>query len=82
MSNQMQKGKIYNSGSLEALTYGRIVSDFSFNGDFVIFPGLVDVHVHLREQGFCFGNEVCLRQMMLALPMMTAAPNDVCLTAH
>ena len=31
---------------------------------------------------FVFGNDVCLRQMMLALPMMTAAPNDVCLTAH
>ena len=29
-----------------------------------------------------FLNDVCLRQMMLALPMMTALPNDVCLTAH
>ena len=29
-----------------------------------------------------FLNDVCLRQMMLAAPMMTASPNDVCLTAH
>ena len=29
-----------------------------------------------------FFNDVCLRQMMLATPMMTAPPNDVCLTAH
>ena len=29
-----------------------------------------------------FFNDVCLRQMMLAVPMMTATPNDVCLTAH
>ena len=29
-----------------------------------------------------FLNDVCLRQMMLALPMMTATPNDACLTAH
>ena len=29
-----------------------------------------------------FLNDVCLRQMMLATPMMTASPNDVCLTAH
>ena len=29
-----------------------------------------------------FLNDVCLRQMMLASPMMTATPNDVCLTAH
>ena len=26
--------------------------------------------------------DVCLRQKMLAPPMMTASPNDVCLTAH
>ena len=44
----------------------------------------------LRQQKthFClttkvrFLNDVCLRQMMLAPPMMTASPNDVCLTAH
>jgi hypothetical protein len=29
-----------------------------------------------------FLNDVCLRQLMLAAPMMTAAPNDVCLAAH
>ena len=29
-----------------------------------------------------FLNDVCLRQMMLASPMMTASPNDVCLRAH
>ena len=29
-----------------------------------------------------FLNDVCLRQMMLATPMMTASPKDVCLTAH
>ena len=29
-----------------------------------------------------FLNDVCLRQMMLAVPMMTATPNDVCLRAH
>ena len=29
-----------------------------------------------------FLNDVCLRQMMLASPMMTATPNDVCLMAH
>jgi len=29
-----------------------------------------------------FLNDVCLRQMMLASPMMTASPNDVCLTAR
>ena len=29
-----------------------------------------------------FLNDVCLWQMMLAVPMMTATPNDVCLTAH
>ena len=29
-----------------------------------------------------FLNDVCLRQMMLATPMMTATPNDVCLAAH
>ena len=48
-------------------------------------------HTHLRNQQkthFClptkvrFLNDVCLRQMMLATPMMTASPNDVCLTAH
>ncbi|MBR6645385.1 MAG: hypothetical protein IKL21_06450, partial [Clostridia bacterium] len=37
---------------------------------------------HFVRSAFLFGNDVCLRQMMLALPMMTAAPNDVCLTAH
>ena len=44
----------------------------------------------LRQQKthFClptkvrFLNDVCLRQMMLSPPMMTASPNDVCLTAH
>ena len=34
------------------------------------------------DKGVFFLNDVCLWQMMLALPMMTAAPNDVCLTAH
>ncbi len=29
-----------------------------------------------------FLNDVCLQQMMLASPMMTATPSDVCLTAH
>ena len=29
-----------------------------------------------------FLNDVCLRQMMLASSMMTASPNDACLTAH
>ena len=34
----------------------------------------------LDKSGFL--NDVCLRQMMLALPMMTASPNDACLAAH
>ena len=29
-----------------------------------------------------FLNDVCLRQMMWATPMMFAETNDVCLTAH
>ena len=29
-----------------------------------------------------FLNDVCLWQMMLATPMMTASPNDACLRAH
>ncbi len=29
-----------------------------------------------------FFNDICLRQMILAPPMMMATPNDVCLTAH
>jgi hypothetical protein len=29
-----------------------------------------------------FLNDVCVRQMMLAPPMMTATPNDECLMAH
>ena len=37
---------------------------------------------HFDSGAFLFGNDVCLRQMMLAKPMMTASPNDVCLRAH
>ena len=37
---------------------------------------------HCDSGAFLFGNDVCLRQMMLAKPMMTASPNDVCLRAH
>ena len=36
--------------------------------------------VYLTKEVFL--NYVCLRQMMLASPMMTATPNDVCLTAN
>ena len=35
-----------------------------------------------RISTWSFFNDVCLRQMMKAVPMMTAAPNDVCLRAH
>jgi hypothetical protein len=31
---------------------------------------------------FVFENDVCLQQMMLVVPMMTASPYDVCLAAH
>jgi dihydroorotase len=86
MSNQMQKGKIYNSGRFEALTDGRIVSDFSFNGDFVILPGLVDVHVHLREPGFCLkediasGTAACARggyTAVCSMPNLNPVPDSV-----
>ena len=51
---------------------------------------IFDLFTRLRQQKthFClptkvrFLNDVCLRQMMLATPMMTATPNDVCLRAH
>ena len=34
------------------------------------------------RKSWSFFNDVCLRQMMLATPMMAASPNDVCLRAH
>ena len=37
---------------------------------------------NVQKRASAFFNDVCLRQMMLAMPMMTALPNDVCLTAH
>ena len=43
---------------------------------------------HQQKTHFClptkvrFLNDVCLWQMMLATPVMTASPNDVCLRAH
>ena len=36
--------------------------------------------VYLTKEVFL--NDVCLRQLVLATPMMTALPNDACLTAH
>ena len=54
---------------------------------FSVLPTPVDLFARLRQkkalaQASAFFNDVCLRQMMLASPMMTATPNDVCLTAH
>ena len=57
---------------------GRVDSPYGFKSRFS----------HQQKTHFClptkvrFLNDVCLRQMMLAPPMMTASPNDVCLTAH
>ena len=34
------------------------------------------------RKSWSFFNDVCLWQMMKAVPMMTASPNDVCLRAH
>ena len=48
----------------------------------IFFVNTSQKEKHFVRSAFLFGNDVCLRQMMLALPMMTAAPNDVCLTAH
>ena len=36
----------------------------------------------VRQDSLFFLNDVCLRQVMLASPMMTVTPNDVCLAAH
>ena len=57
---------------------------------FFVFTSIYDLLSRLRQQKthFClptkvrFLNDVCLRQMMWASPMMTASPNDVCLRAH
>ena len=58
MSGQEARVKIYNSGRFEELNDGRGVFNFAFNGDFVVLPGLVDVHVHLREPGFSFKEDM------------------------
>ena len=53
-----------------------------------IHLGFESLTLRQQKTHFClptkvrFLNDVCLRQMMLAPPMMTASPNDVCLTAH
>ena len=54
----------------------------SFIVERIFFVNACQKQKHCESSAFVFGNDVCLRQMMLALPMMTAAPNDVCLTAH
>ena len=77
MSGQEARVKIYNSGRFEELNDGRGVFNFAFNGDFVVLPGLVDVHVHLREPGFSFkedmasGTAACARGGYSAVCSMT-----------
>ncbi len=52
------QGKIYKDGSFRSLeTDGRNIAVDSLC-DFVVIPGLVDVHVHLREPGFCYKEDI------------------------
>ena len=50
----VKDGVIAALGSSLAVPAGAEVFDFSGYSDPVIFPGFSDVHVHLREPGFCY----------------------------
>ncbi len=50
----VKDGVIVSLGSSLAVPAGAEVFDFSGYCDPVIFPGFADVHVHLREPGFCY----------------------------
>ncbi|MBQ9709109.1 MAG: dihydroorotase [Clostridia bacterium] len=86
MSGQEARVKIYNSGRFEELNDGRGVFNFAFNGDFVVLPGLVDVHVHLREPGFSFkedmasGTAACARggySAVCSMPNLNPVPDSL-----
>ena len=50
----VKDGVIVSLGSSLSVPAGAEVFDFSKYTDPVIFPGFSDVHVHLREPGFCY----------------------------
>lgn len=50
----VKDGVIAALGSSLSVPTGAAVFDFSGYSDPVIFPGFLDVHVHLREPGFCY----------------------------
>jgi len=50
----VKDGVIVSLGSSLPVPTGAEVFDFSGYSDPVIFPGFSDVHVHLREPGFCY----------------------------
>ncbi len=50
----VKDGVIVSLGSSLSVPTGAEVFDFSGYSDPVIFPGFSDVHVHLREPGFCY----------------------------
>jgi len=85
MANKSVQTRIYENGRF-AISDGRFVSDFRFDGDFVVLPGLVDVHVHLREPGFSFKEDVASGTMAAAhggyaavcsMPNLNPVPDSV-----
>ncbi len=54
----VKDGVIVSLGSSLDVPTGAKVFDFSGFSDPVIFPGFCDVHVHLREPGFCYKETV------------------------
>lgn len=50
--------QIYRDGTFFPSEDGGEFIPFSESGEFIVLPGLVDVHVHLREPGFCYKEDV------------------------
>ena len=50
----MEQHTNYNSLHKDELYKGRLPQDIISNPNYSIFPGFIDVHVHLREPGFSY----------------------------
>lgn len=53
----LQNAVYFDGGLSDGVRQG-VVSALSDSGIFVVLPGLVDVHVHLREPGFCYKEDI------------------------
>ncbi len=75
MMSSMQKLKFIGCSSVDAFSSGAAVAEdlFSFaSNEYVVFPGLCDVHVHFREPGFSYKETIQTGSMAAAAGGYTA----------